>query len=63
MSSPRKPRRPRVQIDGDTVDEILSRWNRYITEAEYDAGQQLLHALRELERKIPERLNQSWWRR
>jgi hypothetical protein len=63
MSSPRKPRRPRVQIDADTVDAILSRWNRYITEAEYDAGQQLLHALRELERQIPERLNQSWWRR
>jgi hypothetical protein len=60
---PRRPRRPRAQIDADNLDEILSRWNPYITEAEYDAGQQLLHALRELERQIPERVDQWFWRR
>ena len=59
----RKPRRPRIQIDADEVDAITDRWRPYLTDEEYDAGLGLLHALRELERQIPERLDQTFWRR
>jgi hypothetical protein len=59
----RRPRRPRIQVDADSVDDITDRWKPYLTDEEYDAGLALLHGLRELERQVPERLDQTFWRR
>lgn len=59
----RRPRRPRIQVDADTLDTMLDRWKPYLSEHEYDSGLVLLHGLRELERLAPTRLDQTFWRR